>query len=59
MTGLFDPVTMLWAAIGVGIAAFFAVRAWSRHHAPRDSSLGTVSEQWLAEHRLNRPDSQR
>ena len=55
----FDPVNVVWGAIGASIAVFVAVRAWSRYLGPKDSSLGSVSEQWLAEQRLNRPDSQR
>jgi hypothetical protein len=56
---VFDPVNVLWAAIGASVVVFAAVRAWSRWYQPKDSSLGSVSEQWLAEQRLNRPDSQR
>jgi len=57
---VFDPVNVLWAAIGASVAVFVAARVWSRwYHGPKDSSLGSVSEQWLAEQRLNRPDSQR
>jgi len=52
-------MSVLWTAIGVGIAAWLLVRFWSRYHAPGADPLGTVSEQWLAEQRLNRPDSQR
>ena len=55
---VFDLVSVLWAAVGASIAVFAIVRVWSRRH-PKDSSLGTVSGQWLAEQRLNRPDSQR
>jgi len=54
-----DPVTVLWSAIGASVALFVAARVWSRHQDSKDSSLGSVSEQWLAEERLNRPDSQR
>lgn len=57
---VFDSLTVLWAAIGASVAALVVVRAWSRwYQGPKDSSLGSVSEQWLAEQRLNRPDSQR
>ena len=56
---MFDPVSIVWAAIGISIAALVVVRTWLRYHAPRDSSLGTVSEQWLTEQRNNRPDSHR
>ena len=56
---MFDLVNVLWGAIGASVAVFVVARAWSRHQAPKDSSLGSVSEQWLAEQRLNRPDSQR
>ena len=55
-----DPVNVLWAAIGVSVAVFVVARIWLRwFQGPKDSSLGSVSEQWLAEQRLNRPDSQR
>lgn len=56
---MFDPVNVLWGAIGASVAVFVVARLWSRSQAPKDSSLGSVSEQWLAEQRLNRPDSQR
>jgi hypothetical protein len=52
-------VNVLWGAIGASVAAFVLVRLWSRYQEPNDASLGSVSEQWLAEQRLNRPDSQR
>ena len=55
---MFDPVNVLWGSVGASVAVFVLARFWSRHH-PKDSSLGSVSEQWLAEQRLNRPDSQR
>jgi len=56
---VFDTVNVLWGAIGASVAVFVVARAWSRYLGPKDSSLGSVSEQWLAEQRLNRPDSQR
>jgi hypothetical protein len=56
---MFDPVNVLWGAIAASVAALVVARAWSRYRGPKDSSLGSVSEQWLAEQRLNRPDSQR
>jgi hypothetical protein len=56
VTHVFDPATLLWVAIGIGILAYGCVRIWARYHGTKDSSLGTVSEQWLAERRLNRPD---
>jgi len=53
-------MNVLWGAIGASISLFVAARVWSRwYQGPKDSSLGSVSEQWLAEQRLNRPDSQR
>ena len=55
----FDPVYVLWGAIGAIAVLFVVVRAWSRYLGPKDASLGSVSDQWLAEQRLNRPDSQR
>lgn len=54
-----DPGTMAWTAIALGGAVFLALRAWSGWRAPREPSLGTVSDQWLAQQRLNRTDSQR
>jgi hypothetical protein len=55
---VFDPLTILWVAIGLGAGAFLALRAWSWRRAPKDS-FGSISERWLAEQRLNRPDSER
>ena len=52
-------MSVLWTVIGGGIAAWVVAHVWSRYHAPGADPLGTVSEQWLAEQRLNRPDSQR
>jgi hypothetical protein len=52
-------VYVLWGAIGAIAVLFVVVRAWSRYLGPKDASLGSVSDQWLAEQRLNRPDSQR
>jgi len=54
-----DPVTVLWGAIGASVALFVAGRVWARYQGPKDPSLGSVSEQWLAEQRLNQPDSHR
>ena len=54
-----DSVNALWGAIGASVVVFVVARAWSRYLRPNDSSLGFVSEQWLAEQRLNRPESQR
>ena len=50
-------MTLLWATVGASIAALVAARVWSRYQGPKDSWLGSVSEQWLADQRLNRPDS--
>ena len=49
-------MNVLWATIGAGIAALVVARVWSRHQESNESWLGFVSEQWLAEQRLNRPD---
>jgi len=57
--GVFDALTVLWAVIGAGIVLFALVWAWSSRRGSDDASLGTVSDHWLAEQRLNRPDSQR
>ena len=54
-----DPVTVLWGAIGASVALFVAGRVWARYQGPKDPSLGSVSEQWLAEQRINQPDSHR
>jgi hypothetical protein len=52
-------VTVLWIAIGAGIVAFALARLWSMYRAAGAPMLGTVSDQWLAEQRLNRPDTHR
>ena len=52
-------MSVMWIAISAGIAVVVLARVWSRHQAPGANLLGAVSEQWLAEQRLNRPDSQR
>ena len=54
-----DQVNVLWGAIGASVAVFVVARVWSRNHDSKDSSLGSVSEQWLAEQRVNGPDSRR
>lgn len=54
-----DPVTVLWSAIGASAAVFVAVRLWARRQDSKGSSLGSVSEHWLAEQRLDQPDSNR
>jgi hypothetical protein len=54
-----ESVSVAWTAIGAGVVALVVARVWWRYHAPQPDALGTVSEQWVAEHRLNRPDSQR
>jgi hypothetical protein len=52
-------VNVLWAAIGTSVGVFLIGRAWSRwYQGAKDSSLGSLSEQWLAEQR-QRSDSQR
>jgi hypothetical protein len=52
-------MSALWTAAGAALATWVAARVWWRWYAPQPNLLGTVSEQWLAEHRLDRPDSQR
>lgn len=52
-------MTALWVVIGVSVAAVVAARAWWWRRPPTESSCGTVSDQWLAEQRRDRPDSQR
>jgi hypothetical protein len=49
----------MWGAIGASVAALVVARLWSRFQDSKDSSLGSVSEQWLAEQRVNGPDSRR
>jgi hypothetical protein len=56
--GIRNLMTVLGTALGVCIAVWILAR-WRRHLAPQAEALGTVSEQWLAEHRLDRTDSQR
>ena len=53
---MFDPMTILWSAIGVTVVAVAGGRLWFRAHPPADSVLGTVSHQWLEGHRRNGPD---
>jgi uncharacterized membrane protein len=52
-------VTVLWIAIGAGIVVLAALRLWAMYRAAETPMLGTVSDQWLAEQRLNRPDTHR
>lgn len=56
---MFDPVSLVWAVAGLGVVAYLAMRAWGRRQTPRESSLGSISDRWLAEQRLNRKDSER
>ena len=49
---------ILATALGVCLAAWILSRSW-RYLSPQTDGLGTVSEQWLAEHRLDRTDTQR
>jgi hypothetical protein len=53
---MFDPMTVLWLAIGATVAAVAGGRFWFRAHPPTDSVLGTVSDQWLEGHRRNGRD---
>jgi hypothetical protein len=52
-------MNVLWIAIGAGVVAFALVRLWGMYRAAGAPMLGTVSDQWLAEQRLNRPDTHR
>jgi hypothetical protein len=52
-------MSVVWMAIGGGIVVWAVMRVWLRRSAAGSETLGTVSEQWLAEHRLNRTDIQR
>jgi hypothetical protein len=50
----------MWVVVGLGIAgiAFALVMSWLR--GGLHSDMGTVSQQWITEHRLGtRPDSRR
>jgi len=47
---------VLWLVIGATAVVFAGVRAWLRSQGPTDTALGTVSDHWLAEQRMNRPD---
>lgn len=51
-------LTLLAGALIAGAVAWAVVQAWSRRK-PEAPALGTVSQTWLTEQRLNRPDSQR
>jgi len=53
---MFDPMTVLWVAMGATVAAVVGGRLWFRAHPPTDLVLGTVSQQWLEGHRRNGPD---
>jgi hypothetical protein len=57
--GMEIPMNMLWTVAGAVVVTCVVARAWWRSYAPEGNALGAVSEQWLAEHRLDRPDSQR
>jgi hypothetical protein len=50
-------MTLVWAAIVVGIAGLLLLVVKSRYRARTDADLGAVSDQWLAERRVGRPDS--
>jgi heme exporter protein D len=52
-------LTLVWAAIGLTVAALLIAVVRSRYRARKDADLGAVSHQWLTEQRLGRPDSQR
>lgn len=50
-------VMLAWvaiAAVGIGLLI-----AWSRFRRQKDTDLGVVTHQWLAEHRLGRWGSDR
>ena len=52
-------MSVMWIAVSAGIAILVLARVWSRYQAPGTNPLGAVSEQWLAEQRVNGPDSRR
>ena len=51
-------MTILWIAVAVGIAAALVKWTWPRAHTS-DAGYGSVSHQWVAEHRLAHADDQR
>ena len=53
------PVNALWMTIGAVVVAWLSALVWSRYRTPQADALGSVSEQWLAEHRIDRSESQR
>jgi hypothetical protein len=54
---MFDPMSMVWATIAATVAVVAAVRVWPRSHARAEAALGRISNQWLAEQRMNPPDA--
>ena len=45
-------MNIVWIIVGLGVVGAIAAIGWSQ--APgRQSDLGSVSEQWVAEHRLS------
>jgi hypothetical protein len=56
---MFDSVTLVWSAVGAGALYCLFVFARSRRRTSDETALGMVSDQWLAEQRLGRSDSQR
>jgi hypothetical protein len=52
-------MSIVWIGVAAGIVLVVVVSLWARFRETAAPVLGTVSDQWLAEQRLNRPDSQR
>jgi hypothetical protein len=56
---MLDLAGLGWSAFGLAVAGAVSFVVWSWYRAPKDTALGAVSDQWLAEQRLGRPDSHR
>jgi hypothetical protein len=52
-------MTFAWTTIGLSLAGFLVAAVWSRTRARKDTDLGVLSHQWLAEQRNGRLDSHR
>jgi len=54
-------VSALWIAVALAVAGVIAMIATSWYRNDRESDLGAVSHQWIAEHRFGqgRGDTQR
>ena len=48
-----------WIALGIGLAVAMVMLATSWRRRYQDFDLGTVSDQWIAEHRLGQGHDRR